>query len=63
VASIERPENPTPGGEPSRIQETAEVAVTEDVHPGHFAIARLLRDGGTWSLDASFEAARSGPSD
>ena len=37
-----------------------EVFASEDVPPGHLAIARLLRDDGAWRLDASFELARSG---
>ena len=61
VALVEQPANPTPGGEPSRVLESAEVAVSRDVPPGHLAIARLLRDGGAWAVDPGFEAARSGP--
>ena len=63
VALVERPATPTPGGEPSRVQESAEVAVSEDVPPGHLAIARLLRDGDAWRIDPSFEPPRSGPRD
>jgi hypothetical protein len=63
VALTERPENPTPSGEASRIQETAEVAVSEDAPAGHLAIARLLRDGDGWLVDAAFEPARSGQPD
>jgi hypothetical protein len=48
VALLDRPVDPTPDGEPSRIEESAEVGVYEDVPPGHFAIGRLLRDGGPW---------------
>jgi hypothetical protein len=58
LALVERPANPTPDGEPSRIEESAEVAVSEDVPPGHLAIARLLRDGEAWRLDPKFEPAR-----
>jgi hypothetical protein len=63
AALVEQPGNPTPSGEPSRIQETAEVAVSEDIPPGHLAIARLLRDSGAWAVDPSFEPARSVPRD
>jgi hypothetical protein len=63
VALVERPANPTPGGEPSRIEETAEVAVSEDVPPGHLAIARLLREDGAWRIDPSFEPPNSRQSD
>jgi hypothetical protein len=63
VALVERPVNPTPGGEASRIEESAEVAVSEDVPPGHLAIARLLRDSGAWAVDPGFEPPRSGQSD
>jgi hypothetical protein len=54
VALVERPMNPTPDGEPSRIDESAEVFVSEDAPRGHVAIARLLRDDGVWRLDPSF---------
>ena len=58
VGLVERPVDPTPAGEPSRIEESAEVAVSGDVPPGHLAIARLLRDDGRWRSDPSFEPAR-----
>ena len=61
VALIERPANPTADGEASRTQETAEVAVLEDVPAGHLPIARLLGDGGAWLVDTAFEAVRSRP--
>jgi hypothetical protein len=32
--------------------------VSAELPTGHFAIARLLREGGTWRSDRSFEAAR-----
>jgi hypothetical protein len=60
VALVERPTNPTPSGESSRIEESAEVAVSKDLPPGHLAIARLLRDHGAWHSDPRFEAARVG---
>ena len=60
VRLVERPTNVDAGGEASRIEETAEIAVVEDVAPGHLAIARLRRDGDTWQPDASFEPARVG---
>ena len=62
VALVERPANPTPGGEASRVQESAEVAVSKDIPPGHLAIARLSRDSGAWLVDPSFEPPRSGQS-
>jgi hypothetical protein len=58
VALLERPTSPTPDGESSRIEESAEVAVSEDVPSRHLAIARLLHDDGAWRPDPSFEAAR-----
>jgi hypothetical protein len=60
VALVEQPANPTPGGEASRLLESAEVAVSEDVPAGHLAIARLSRDSGAWAVDPGFEPARSG---
>jgi hypothetical protein len=63
VALVEGPSSPTPDGEPSRILESAEVALSEDIPPGHVAIARLLRDSGAWRFDPSFTSARSGPRD
>jgi hypothetical protein len=63
VALVERPANPMPGGEASRIEETAEVAVSEDVPPGRLAIARLLREDGAWLVDPGFEPLHSGLSE
>ncbi len=58
VALTERPTNPTPDGEPSRIEESAEIDVSEDVPAGHLAIARLLHDGSLWRSDPTFTAPR-----
>jgi hypothetical protein len=58
LALVERPTDPTADGEPSRIDESADVAVAEDVPTGHLAIARLIRDGGVWRFDPGFEALR-----
>jgi hypothetical protein len=52
----ERPAAPTPDGEHSRIEESAEVAVSDDVPGGQLAIARLVNDGGLWRPDPSFKA-------
>jgi hypothetical protein len=60
VALVERPADPTPGGESSRIEESAEVALSEDVPPRHLAIARFRRDGSMWRADPSFEPSRLG---
>ena len=60
VRLAERPANVDAGGEASRIEESAEIAVVEDVAPGLLAIARLRRDGDTWQPDPSFEPARVG---
>ena len=60
VALVERPTSPTPDGEPSRIEESAEVAVSEDLPAGHLAIARLLRDDGAWRSDPRFNPPRVG---
>ncbi len=58
LALADRPVDPMPEGEYSRIEESAEVAVSEVVLPGHLAIARLLRDGGVWRSDQTFKAPR-----
>jgi hypothetical protein len=58
VALVERPTDPTPDGESSRIEESTEVAVSADLPSGHLAIGRLLHDGGAWRSDPRFEAAR-----
>lgn len=58
VGLVERPTNPTSDGESSRIEESAEIAVSHDVPPGHLPIARLLHEGGAWRVDPTFEAAR-----
>jgi hypothetical protein len=58
MALIERPSDPTPDGERSRIEESAEVAVFENIPPGHLAIARLLHDSGVWRSDPTFDAPR-----
>jgi hypothetical protein len=58
VALVERPTDPTPDGESSRIEESTEVAVSVDLPSGHLAIGRLLHDGGAWRSDPRFEAAR-----
>jgi hypothetical protein len=60
VALVERPVDPTPAGEPSRIDESAGVAASETVPPGHLAIARLVRERGTWRADTAFAAPRVG---
>jgi hypothetical protein len=59
VALVERPVDPTPPeDEPSRIEESAEVAVSGTAPPGHLAIARLRRERGGWRRDPGFEPAR-----
>lgn len=58
VRLVERPTNVDPGGEASRIGESAEIAVVEDVAPGLLAIARLTRDGATWQADPGYEPLR-----
>ena len=58
VGLVERPVDPTPDGESSRIEESATVGASEDVPRGHLAIARLVRDGGAWRTDPTFVAAR-----
>jgi len=60
VRLVERPTNVDAGGEASRIEEYAEIAVVEDVAPGLLTIARLRRAGDTWQPDANFEPARVG---
>jgi hypothetical protein len=63
VALVEQPANVTPGGEPSRVRESAEVAASANVPAGHLAIARLSRDSGAWLIDPGFEPPRSGQTD
>ena len=58
MSFVERPMEPTPEGEPSRIDESAEVAASEVVPPGHLAIARLLHDGSGWRVDSTFRPPR-----
>jgi hypothetical protein len=58
LALAERPVDPTPSGEPSRIEESAEVAVLVNVPRGHLAVARLLPEDDGWRLDAGFEPVR-----
>ncbi|HEY6058365.1 MAG TPA: hypothetical protein VIV06_10045 [Candidatus Limnocylindrales bacterium] len=60
LALVERPAAPTPQGEPSRIDESAEVVVSGDVPPGHLAIGRMLKRHGQWRLDSSFKPPRLG---
>jgi hypothetical protein len=55
-----RPTGRTVDGEATRIEESAEVSVLEDVPSDALAIARLRRDGNAWRLDPSFEAPRVG---
>jgi hypothetical protein len=58
LSLVGRPADATLDGEHSRIEESAEVAVSEDVLPGHLAIARLLNESGVWRSDPGFRAGR-----
>ena len=58
LSLVERPVDPTPDGEPSRIEESADVAVSGDLPAGHLAIARLLREDGAWRSDPRFNPPR-----
>lgn len=58
VALVERPTDPTPDGEASMIEESAEVDVSDEVPRGHLVIARLIHDGSLWRSDPSFNAPR-----
>lgn len=58
VALGERPADPTPDGEWSRIEESADVTVSAGIPRGHLAIARLVRDEGTWRADPRFRVPR-----
>ena len=60
VSLVERPVDPAPDGEHLHIEESAEIAVVEDVPDGHLAIARLRRGRSGWRIDASFRPARVG---
>ena len=60
VRLVERPANVDVDGEASRIEESAEIAVVEDLGPVLLAIARLRRDGDTWRPDPSFKPLRVG---
>jgi len=46
------------GGQASRIEEVAEVAVRADVPSGHLALARVKRVNGAWVLDGTFKPAQ-----
>jgi hypothetical protein len=54
----EREVDPTADDEPTRVEESAEVGVSDDVASGQLAIARLKLDGGAWRLDPSFTPPR-----
>ena len=56
VSLVERPAEPVPDGEWSRIEESAAVAVSTTVPGDHLAIARLVRDGSdaAWRIDPGF---------
>jgi hypothetical protein len=58
LALVERPADARSDGEQSRIEESAEVDVSEGVSGGHLAIARLVHEGGVWRFDPSFDAPR-----
>lgn len=58
LALVERPVDPTADGEYSRIEESVDVAVSEDVPLGHLAIARLVLDNSVWRSDSTFRPAR-----
>jgi hypothetical protein len=58
VGLAERPTNVVAPGEASRIEESADVAVVEEVPVGHLAIARLTRAGKSWRADPDFRPAR-----
>jgi hypothetical protein len=55
---VERATHPTPDGESSRVEESAEVAVSDDVPPEQLALARLIHDAGVWRADPTFNAPR-----
>lgn len=55
---LEQPTGATPEGEHSRIEESAEVVVSDQVPPGHLAIGRLVNPGGAWRVDSNFKAPR-----
>jgi hypothetical protein len=46
------------GGQASRVEEVAEVAVRADIPSGHLALARLERVNGSWVLDGTFKPER-----
>ena len=58
VSLVERSVDATPEGEHLRIDESAEIAVVEDVPDGHLAIARLRQRDAGWRTDPSFRPAR-----
>jgi hypothetical protein len=68
VGLVERPVDPVPAPagpgaagsetEASRIEESAEVAVVDDVPADRLVVARLIRDGDAADIDASFAPAR-----
>jgi len=54
----ERAVDPMVEEEPTRIEESAQVGVSDDVPSGQLGIARLKLDSGVWRLDPSFEPPR-----
>jgi hypothetical protein len=54
----ERAVDPMVEGEPTRIEESADVGVSDDLPSGQLGIARLKLDSGVWRLDPSFEPPR-----
>ena len=58
LALVERPVDPTSEGVNTRIEESAQVSVSEDVPPGHLAIARLRRENGNLREDPGFRPTR-----
>jgi len=60
VSLVERPVDRAPEGEDLHVDESAEIAVVEDVPDGHLAIARLRRADAGWRTDPNFEPARVG---
>jgi hypothetical protein len=54
----ERAVESTVEDEPTRVEESAEVGVSDDVPSGQLGIARLKLDSGVWRLDPSFEPPR-----
>jgi hypothetical protein len=54
----ERSVDPTVEDQPTRVEESVEIGLSDDVPPGQLGIARLTLETGVWRLDPSFKPPR-----